>query len=241
MSNSAYIGVPTQIDGNIKDVARLIKEAYLGVPTELPIYERKQATIPITESNINDLFLIKEDTDLYYGGMTTCFLWNDNTLRFILSEETNVDLDVTFIAKKDMVLNLSYSDSGKYLCLELNGYEVIEKTINDPIVLKKGDSLWLYYEGYDPTGYCEFANMFATAEFEIQVGSETKEIARRIMKAYIGDTNNVARLWLDPYDYLIDFDHTDGNNSSILTSWKGTYNGAISTELIIPDDSRIEL
>lgn len=41
---------------------------------------------------------------------------------------------------------------------------------------------------------------------------------------------------------LIDFEYTDnGNGTYTLTAWKGTLNGVESTELIIPDDSRIIL
>lgn len=41
---------------------------------------------------------------------------------------------------------------------------------------------------------------------------------------------------------LIDFEYTDNGDGTVtLTAWKGTYNGVASTELIIPDDSRIIL
>ena len=43
-------------------------------------------------------------------------------------------------------------------------------------------------------------------------------------------------------DILVDFNYTDnGNDTYTITSWKGTFNGVSSTELIIPDDPRIIL
>lgn len=44
------------------------------------------------------------------------------------------------------------------------------------------------------------------------------------------------------YDSLIDFEYTKNNDGTVtLTGWKGTLNGAPSTELVIPDSDRIIL
>lgn len=41
---------------------------------------------------------------------------------------------------------------------------------------------------------------------------------------------------------LIDFEYTNNGDGTVtLTAWKGTLNGVVSTELVIPDDSRIIL
>ena len=47
----------------------------------------------------------------------------------------------------------------------------------------------------------------------------------------------------DPFAaLLVDFNYTNNNDGTVtLTAWKGTLNGASSTELVIPDDSRIIL
>lgn len=51
-----------------------------------------------------------------------------------------------------------------------------------------------------------------------------------------------SSLAVDLVSKLIDFEYNDnGDGTATLISWKGTYNGASSTELIIPDDSRIIL
>ena len=41
---------------------------------------------------------------------------------------------------------------------------------------------------------------------------------------------------------LIDFTYTDNEDGTVtITGWKGTLNGVTSTELVVPDDSRIIL
>lgn len=41
---------------------------------------------------------------------------------------------------------------------------------------------------------------------------------------------------------LIDFKYTDNKDGTVtLTAWKGTLNGVASTELVIPNDTRIIL
>lgn len=43
-------------------------------------------------------------------------------------------------------------------------------------------------------------------------------------------------------DILVDFEYTNNNDKTYtITAWKGTLNGVPSTELVIPDDSRIIL
>ena len=48
---------------------------------------------------------------------------------------------------------------------------------------------------------------------------------------------------VDPFiEMLIDFKYTkNSDGTATLTAWKGTLNGVPSTELVIPDDSRIIL
>lgn len=66
--------------------------------------------------------------------------------------------------------------------------------------------------------------------------------ARRVKKAYIGDSNNTAQLCyaiVTPED-LIDFNYTDNEDGTYtITGWKGTYQGNPSTKVIIPDGSNI--
>lgn len=47
----------------------------------------------------------------------------------------------------------------------------------------------------------------------------------------------------DPFiEMLIDFEYTKNSDGTVtLTAWKGTLNGAPSTELVIPDSDRIIL
>jgi hypothetical protein len=67
--------------------------------------------------------------------------------------------------------------------------------------------------------------------------------ARKVKKAYIGDANGKARLCYASLEYLLeDFNYTtNADGTFTLTGWKGTRFGVASTELVIPDDSRIIL
>lgn len=65
----------------------------------------------------------------------------------------------------------------------------------------------------------------------------------------ISDTSGVvlwSRIFTDDTDdiiyRLVDFEYTNNGDGTVtLTAWKGTLNGVASTELVIPDDSRIIL
>lgn len=56
--------------------------------------------------------------------------------------------------------------------------------------------------------------------------------------------SNGELIWqgFDPSSVLRDFEYTDnGDNTYTLTGWKGTKDGVLSTECIIPDNSSIIL
>lgn len=43
-------------------------------------------------------------------------------------------------------------------------------------------------------------------------------------------------------DILVDFEYTDnGDGTATITGWKGTKDGAVSTEIVIPDNNNIKL
>lgn len=69
-------------------------------------------------------------------------------------------------------------------------------------------------------------------------------VARTITKSYIG-VDNVARLCYEAFnaaEILIDFNYVDnGDGTYTLTGWKGTLNGMLSTELVVPDYPQIIL
>jgi len=51
-------------------------------------------------------------------------------------------------------------------------------------------------------------------------------------------------LWNGPSlaSVLVDFEYVDNGDGTVtIISWKGTLNGVASTEIVIPDDSRIIL
>ena len=64
MSKGAYVGV----DG----IARKIKKGYVGVDTELPIYDIKEKTVSITANNISEYFTVTNGS-YYFKGSGSVF------------------------------------------------------------------------------------------------------------------------------------------------------------------------
>lgn len=66
--------------------------------------------------------------------------------------------------------------------------------------------------------------IFSNEKFNLHVAEE-----------YISNTPTMEEI-------LIDFEYTVNDNGTVtLTAWKQTLNGVPSTEMVIPDDSRIIL
>ena len=91
---------------------------------------------------------------------------------------------------------------------------------------------------------------FNTEELEIsgeisgiQEGYYEVEFTPKEGYAWIGgNTSAIKTTWKLTSkwaDLLVDFYHIDNGDTATITGWKGTLNGVPSTELIVPDDSRI--
>lgn len=190
MAKKAYIGV----DGK----ARKIKKGFVGVSTEVPIYEETVKTVNITASNISEMFTVTNGTYYFKGSggtFTTSNYGNDSTTA-----------TTTLTAKSDMTVSFNYSYSSE------QGYDkftlkVAGTTVEDAV---SGSTTSKSYSGNLTAGQkieftyakdgsqsknedkCTFSNMVVTGTVKTQVGSETKSLARKIKKAYIG-IGGVAR------------------------------------------------
>lgn len=127
----------------------------------------------------------------------------------------------------------------------------VDITVNsfNSISIETQPTKTVYTEGevFDPTGMVVVANMdngetrvidgYTYSNNQLIYGTESIDIT------YLGRTTVVSITVLELISkVLVDFEYTDDNAGTItLTGWKETLNGEPSTEMIIPDDSRITL
>ena len=194
MDENAYIGVG--------GVAREIEKGYVGVLVDVPIYEETVVTVGITANNIDDMFVVTNGS-YYFAGSGSTFTSNNGG-------KTSSIATTTLTAKYDMAVSFSYSYSSEAnydkFTLVVAG-TTVERAVSGSTTtktysgsLKAGQRVEFTYEKdtsqdkYDDK--CVFSNMSVTATVKTQIGAETKSMARKIEKAYIG-VGGVARLcWI---------------------------------------------
>lgn len=190
MARKAYIGV----DG----VARKIKQMYVGVSSETPIYETQTVNTNITADNIRDFFMVTNGT-YYFKGNGSTFTTNNGGV-------SNSTATTVLTARKDIYVsfNYSYGSEDNYdLFTLIFGSQTIHNEVSGTAVTKslsgslsKGYTISFKYSkdgSQDKNGdACSFSNMIVATEEQIHVGTEHKSIARRIKKAYVG-IGGVAR------------------------------------------------
>lgn len=244
MATGAYIG-------DVNNVQHKIKKCYIGVVTDIPIYEESVGTVNITSSNLEDYFNVTNES-YYFAGSDSIFTSNNVGIHGSSAKST-------WIAKYN-ISNISFdysvsSESGWDKLTIIVGGNTIASGISGTNSsswsgsLSAGDTISLtYYKDSSASigNDCgTLSNMSITAIVKTQIGIETRPVARKIRRAYIGDENMVAHLCFPAVDWeyiLIDFDYIENNDgTATITGWKNTLNGTPSTELIVPDDSKIIL
>jgi hypothetical protein len=191
MAKGAYIGV--------NGVAKKIKKGYVGVTANVPIYEEQDVTATINTNNILDFFTETIRQPYHFVGDGSVFTTNNggvNGSEAMTKLEAKYDMDISF--------NYSYSSEKSYdkFTLVVAGNtienEVSGETTNKSWSgkLTKGQTILFTYKkdgsGDKNDDKCTFSNMVVSTKKIVQVGTEQKEIARRIKKAYIG-IGGVAR------------------------------------------------
>ena len=191
MAKKAYIGV----DG----VARKIKKGYIGVTTDFPVYETQVQTKTLTGDGLADAFEVTNGDPYYFAGSGTVFTTNNYGL-------SNSTASTVLKARMDMDVSFTYSYSSEQsydkFTLVVAG-TTVESNVSGPTTTKTwSGSLTAGQEisfSYTKDGSsngnqdkCTFSDMQVTAAFPVQVGTEAKDVARRIKKAYIG-IGGVAR------------------------------------------------
>ena len=191
----------------------MAKKAYVGVMTDIPIYSEETKTVDITASNISDYFTVTNGT-YYFVGSGSSFT----------SDSYGGDTSVTtFTAKRDIeAISFEYGHTMSpmlrgFFLLEVGGNQIYytatlasnENTYTGS--LKAGDSIHIEFnnKASSATSYNAYIrNIAITIHSKTLIGTETKEVARRARKMYIGvdgiarkikkayvGVNNIARLF----------------------------------------------
>ena len=185
MAKKVYVG-----DG----VARLSKKIYVGVETEVPIYQETVNTVNVTASNISSVFTVKNGT-YYFAGSGSTFTSNNGG-----QKSTTATTELIAKTNMDITFKYSYSSEANYdkFTLTVAG-RVIENAVSGSTTTKSyngsltvGQSIIFEYAKDTSTDNnddkCTFSNMVVTGTIKTQIGSETKD-------AYVGDANGIARLF----------------------------------------------
>lgn len=201
MANGAYTSV--------NNVARDIKRAYVGVSTEVPVYEERIETVDITADNIANYFDISNGS-YYFSGSGSVFTTNCAGVARALAT-------TTLTAKNEITLiefDYSYSSEKTHdNFILIVATDIIEFKASGPTTNKsytgtvpKGRKIEFRYEKdggddrYDDK--CTFSNMRITQVVRTLRGSEIKPVARKIKKAYVG-VNGIARACWNSTDQLV--------------------------------------
>lgn len=195
MAKGCYVGVG--------GVARKVKNIYVGVETEVPIYETVETTVTITPDNISTYFDVTNST-YYFAGSGNVFTATNLGV--------NSTTATTVLKLKQDVTNLSF----QYQYVTEANYDKFTIKIGSTTVLNAvsgtttGANLTTYNAGDLTAGtiltfsYSKdssqsasgevvlFKNLTFTTEMTTQIGSEVKQIARKIKKGYVG-VGGVAR------------------------------------------------
>lgn len=188
--------------GNIeKSVARKIKKLYCGVPTDFKIYEDRTVSVQIKSDNISRYFQVENGETYYFSGVDDTF--TSNNAGKGLSTATTV-----FTARQDiseLLFTYSYSSESNDKFTLIVGGETVENGVSGATTTKtysgslsKGETISLKYSknlftnGNDDK--CTLSGMSITILEPVQIGTEIREVARKIRRAYVG-VEGVARLW----------------------------------------------
>lgn len=197
MAKGGYVGIGSP------GVAKSIKKAYVGVTTEVPVYEDN--TVNITDSNIEEYFTIEDTGTISFSRESTGAFG----FTAIIPKRTVGSAVITLIAKKD-IKNFAL----EYMYSIKTSYDTFQLLVNDKSIVEIHDiidnnSYWIgdLFEGDSLTfnlvrsGSTFFANGETTLTFGnmkfggiVQTGTEIKQLAKRTKKIYVGDNTNKARL-----------------------------------------------
>ena len=198
MAKNAYVGVDNK--------AKKIKNIYVGVETQVPVYGKKQITF--SSENINEFFTVQNNSSypFHINPSTTNQVGfvpgnigiNSSTSQIILTANQEIVLKKIYAQyyTEQAYDKLTISINSSNIVNQASGRDTFETT--EIRTLSAGDKITMSYVK-DPSNHHPseaMTNIIITCApitVEAITGYETKQVARRIKKAYVG-VNGKARL-----------------------------------------------
>lgn len=198
MAKNAYVGVDNK--------AKKIKNIYVGVETQVPVYGKKQITF--SRENINEFFTVQNNS-------AYPFEINPSTTNQVGFVPGNIGINsstsqIMLTANQEIVLKKIYAQyyteqAYDKLTISINSSNIVDQASGQDTfetteirTLSAGDKITVSYvkdsSNHHPSE--AMTNIIITCApitVETITGYETKSVARRIKKAYVG-VNGKARL-----------------------------------------------
>ncbi len=187
----------------IKEKPHLIKSAYVGVPTEVPIYKEEVIPVSVNSTNQNSYFSVDG-----------AFFNDAGELSIEILGTTPQSQTFTLTAQKDAEVSFEYEGA-------IGNYPENQMPLNY-IEVRSADGTQLYYDSvrnnnmsgntihslqsgcvitgrvntsvYGGDAYLKLKNLCVYDTQKVVDGTEIKVLPRCVKKIYIGDSNDVARL-----------------------------------------------
>jgi hypothetical protein len=198
MAKNAYVGVDNK--------AKKIKNIYVGVETQVPVYGKKQITF--SSENINEFFTVQNNsaypfeinpsTTNQVGFAPGNIGVNSSTSQIILTANQEIVLKKIYAQyyTEQKFDKLNITVKGEVILSNASGIDIYDQTVNK--TLNVGDNIVMSYVKDSTTHHNQetMTNIILTCNpitIKTITGYETKPVARRIKKAYVG-VNGKARL-----------------------------------------------
>jgi hypothetical protein len=198
MAKNAYVGVDNK--------ARKIKGAYVGVETQVPVYGKKQITF--SRENINEFFTVQNNsaypfeinpsTTNQVGFVPGNIGINSSTSQIMLTANQEIVLKKIYAQyyTEQAYDKLTISINSSNIVNQASGQDTFETT--EIRTLSAGDKITMSYVKDSTTHHNQetMTNIILTCNpitIKTITGYETKPVARKIKKAYVG-VNGKARL-----------------------------------------------
>ena len=181
-------------------VAHKVKNIYVGVTTDVPIYETVKKQVTMTPDNISTYFEVTNSA-YYFTGSGNVFTANNlgvdsstaTTVLKLKQDVTNLSFQYQYVTEanydkftiKKGSNTIVSAASGTYGPMTFNGGDITAGTTLTFSYTKDGSQ-----SASGETAL--FQNLKFSVETTTQTGTETKSIARKIKKAYVG-VGGVAR------------------------------------------------
>lgn len=198
MAKNAYVGVNNK--------AKKIKNIYVGVETQVPVYGKKQITF--SSENINEFFTVQNNSSYPFDINRSL----TNQVRFVPGNfgVNNSTSQIILTANQEIVLKKIYAQyyteqNYDKLTISINSSNIVNQASGQDTfetteirTLSAGDKITMSYvkdssNHHSSEAMTNIVITCAPITVEAITGYETKPVARRIKKAYVG-VNGKARL-----------------------------------------------